>query len=64
MTGTRVVDDMGSEFHVYTLDWNSERLIFYVDGYRYQLVTNDGTHDGWPFDRSTNLSFATIFFSS
>jgi beta-glucanase (GH16 family) len=57
MTGTRVVDDMGSEFHVYTLDWNSERLIFYVDGYRYQLVTNDGTHDGWPFDRSTKLYF-------
>ena len=57
MTGTIRVDDMGSQFHVYTLDWNSQRLIFYVDGYQYQIVKNDGTQDGWPFDRSMNILF-------
>ena len=53
--GTTVISDMSTEFHVYTLDWNADRLIFYVDGYQYQMVKNDGTQAGYPFTRSMNI---------
>ena len=46
---------MSTNFHTYTLDWNADRLIFYMDGYQYQIVKNDGTQDGYPFQRSMNI---------
>lgn len=55
MIGSTIVSDMGTNFHVYTLDWNKNRMIFYCDGYKYYSYLNDGTEDGWPFDRSVNI---------
>ena len=45
------------DFHVYTLDWSPERLVFYVNDIEYYRYNNDGTLAGWPFDGSMNLMF-------
>ena len=58
MTGSGVVKNPNTEFHVYTMDWNSERLLFYIDDVQYFSYKNDGKgNDGWPFDRTMTLIF-------
>lgn len=49
--GGQNIATVSSEFHIYELDWNSERMIFSVDGvvhYTYNPeIKNSST---WPYD--------------
>ncbi len=50
-TGGRYLSTASTAFHVYELDWNSQRMIFSVDGtvhYTYNPSTKDA--DTWPYD--------------
>ena len=51
------VPDATEQFHVYSLDWKSDRLDFLVDGKIYQTVTKVAQDDfrGWPFDQQFYL---------
>ena len=54
--GGQYISTASSKFHVYEMDWNSERIIFSVDGvehYRYApTVKNSST---WPYDAEQYL---------
>lgn len=54
--GGQVVPTTSSDFHIYSMDWSPERIIFSVDGvehYTYEPSTqNDST---WPFDANQYL---------
>lgn len=44
------------QFHTYAIDWNQDRIEFYLDGKRYGIYQNP--HQGWstwPFDKRFNL---------
>ena len=49
--GGQNISTASSEFHVYTMEWSSEKIVFSVDGithYTYNpIIKNDDT---WPFD--------------
>lgn len=48
----RLVDTAESDFHVYRLDWDKDRMIFSVDGKELLTYRNDGTgEDAWPFNK-------------
>lgn len=48
------------EFHVYAVDWQEDRLDFYVDGKRYFTYENDKKGAAsWPFDRPHYLILNT-----
>ncbi len=54
--GGRVIGTVSSEFHIYTLEWSSEKMVFKVDGiehYTYQPETQDSST--WPFDTDQYL---------
>jgi len=45
-----------TEFHVYSLDWNADRMIFSVDGVEhYTYAPNDKNSATWPFDADQYL---------
>ena len=49
--GGQTIPTASSEFHVYELDWNAERMIFSVDGvihYTYNPAVKDA--NTWPYD--------------
>lgn len=49
----KLVDTAESDFHVYRLDWEHDRMIFSVDGKVLLNYKNDGTgEDAWPFDKN------------
>ena len=37
------------------MDWNHNRVVFYVDGVPYQQWTNTGDPSTWPFDDAMNI---------
>jgi len=46
-----IVDDFAAEFHEYAIEWNAERIRFFVDGrryYAYDPANKNGQN--WPFD--------------
>ena len=49
--GGTIVSDISSKFHIYSMEWDSDKIIFKIDGnehYRYDpSVKNNET---WPFD--------------
>lgn len=46
------VPDFNSEFHLYAIDWTSEKIDFYMDGERYFTFENTGgIYQEWPFDQ-------------
>src|SRR5205085_12137598 len=46
------VPDATSAFHVYALEWSSERLDFFVDDQKYFTYENEKTgSDAWPYDK-------------
>lgn len=54
--GGKVVSTASTQFHVYALEWSSERMIFSVDGtvyYTYEPVVKDATT--WPFNADQYL---------
>ncbi len=49
--GGRYIENASSEFHIYTLEWTAEKMVFKVDGtihYTYNPPIKDTTT--WPFD--------------
>ena len=49
--GGRIVENVSTEFHIYTLDWTAEKMIFSVDGiehYVYEPAVKN--KDTWPYD--------------
>src|SRR5688572_1806294 len=52
--------DLGSEatekFHIYAVEWDRERIDFFVDGKKYFTFRNEGSGaDTWPFDKEQYL---------
>jgi beta-glucanase (GH16 family) len=45
------IDSPSEEFHVYAIDWNSERIQFFIDDALYFTYYNeDSGENTWPFD--------------
>ena len=51
--GTILVADAQDSFHVYSVDWEPDKMDFYVDDEKYFSVLRDPQEDykGWPFDQ-------------
>jgi beta-glucanase (GH16 family) len=50
------IDTVSSEFHIYSLDWNADRMIFSVDGKpHYTYAPKDKNPSTWPFDADQYL---------
>ena len=54
--GGQSIPTMTSDFHIYSLDWSAEKMVFKVDGvehYTYKPETKN--NETWPFDRDQYL---------
>lgn len=51
-------------FHVYAVDWFPDRLDFYYDDQKYFTFKNDGSVDGWKFDKECYLLINLAFGGS
>jgi hypothetical protein len=55
------VDNIFDEFHTYSVDWNANRLKFYIDDketFSYYKEP-DAQEDSWPFDNEMNIIINT-----
>ena len=66
--GAQNLTDVSTEFHVYSLEWTSEKMIFAVDGvehYTYNPSTKNSST--WPFDAKQflilNVAMGSSWFS-
>jgi len=51
-----LLPDVSSDYHIYTLEWYPDKLLFFVDGNQTYQFMNDGTGEkGWPFDKPCYL---------
>ena len=54
--GGSVINNASTDFHIYTLEWSSEKIVFKVDGIKHYTynpeIKNDDT---WPFDAAQYL---------
>ena len=49
--GGQKVDNVSNEFHIYTLEWSEEKMIFSVDGVEhFQYHPEVKNADTWPYD--------------
>ena len=52
----RKISNLFDDFHTYKLDWNSERMIFYVDNYElFRYENSEKTYEAWPYDGEFNI---------
>jgi len=50
------IPDASEAFHVYALEWTSQKLDFFVDDKKYFTFANEGTgEDVWPYDKAQYL---------
>ncbi len=54
----RIADPFNT-FHVYSLDWNAQRIIVSVDNIPYFTYSNKQSIDTWPFDNAENIIINT-----
>lgn len=59
-------EGVSEDFHLYSVEWLPDKLIFYVDGeeqYTYdpQKLTSRPTYEYWPFDRRMHLLINLAF---
>ncbi len=54
---TIYVPDFYEQFHVYAIEWDSAKIDFFVDDYKYFTFENDlkGDFANWPFDKAFHL---------
>lgn len=55
--GKLIISDAQEAFHLYAIDWTTEKIDFYVDDQQYHSVSR-GEHDTfkeWPFDQPFHL---------
>lgn len=49
--GGQKIDDVSNTFHIYTLDWTKEKMVFSVDGVEhFQYQPSLKNSDTWPYD--------------
>jgi beta-glucanase (GH16 family) len=54
--------NVNTEFHIYALEWNEDRIEFYLDGaLKYRVNKNNGTWEEWPFHLPFYLILNTGF---
>lgn len=50
--GSVMVGDVSENFHEYAVEWNRERMDFFIDDVHYFTYINDGAGwESWPFDK-------------
>jgi beta-glucanase (GH16 family) len=50
------VADASEKFHVYAIEWDAQRIDFFVDDRKYFTYQNEGTGtDAWPYDKDQHL---------
>jgi beta-glucanase (GH16 family) len=50
------VADASKAFHVYAIEWDHEKIDFFVDKHKYFTFRNEGTgRDAWPYDQEEYL---------
>ncbi|MCU7552168.1 glycoside hydrolase family 16 protein [Chitinophagaceae bacterium LB-8] len=50
------LNDLSSAFHIYAIDWDEQKVDFFVDDQKYLTFYNNKTgKDAWPFDQSFHL---------
>jgi beta-glucanase (GH16 family) len=50
------VPDCSEEFHIYAIDWQEDKIDFYMDGEHYHTFENTGgSWEEWPFDHPFHL---------
>jgi beta-glucanase (GH16 family) len=55
-TDTIIVPDFSEKFHVYTIEWNADKVSIGVDSTVYFNFTNEHSgYDAWPFDNKLYL---------
>ena len=54
-SGTIQINDTDISFHIYTVDWNKDRLIFYADDIEYYRFYKKGYENAWTFDKLFTL---------
>ncbi|MDE7224837.1 MAG: glycoside hydrolase family 16 protein [Acetatifactor sp.] len=59
-------EGVSEEFHLYSVEWLPDKLIFYVDGeeqyiYDPQQITSQPTYEYWPFDKRMHLLINLAF---
>lgn len=49
--GGRTIGTVSSQFHIYAMEWSSEKIVFTVDGIEhYTYNPEDKNQDTWPYD--------------
>ncbi len=52
------INNLYDEFHTFGVDWNAQRIIFYIDNIEYfRYVKTEMTFEAWPFDTRFNIIF-------
>ena len=50
------IADASEAFHVYAIEWDAQKIDFFVDGRKYFTFRNEGTGpDVWPYDKDQYL---------
>ena len=50
------IQNIFDDFHTYRLDWNANRLIFYVDNRQiFRYDNNENSYEAWPFNNQFNI---------
>ncbi len=56
--GGRAISNASSEFHIYTLDWNSNKMTFSVDGIIHYIYNPENKNQqNWPYNAPQYLLF-------
>lgn len=63
---SRRVAGVSEEFHVYTVEWLPDKIIFYIDNeetwtYEPSRITSQPTKDHWPFDKRFHMLINLAF---
>lgn len=54
--GFKMVENFQSEFHIYAIDWNEDKIDFLIDGEQYFSFANTGgEYKEWPFNQPFHM---------
>jgi beta-glucanase (GH16 family) len=54
--GSTMVGDFSDQFHNYSIEWNQEKISFFVDSTHYFTFSNDSVDSStWPFDKRFHM---------